>query len=90
MSLTIELSPHQEQLIRETAAREGVSVDEIIARAVSERFPPPRAEVQEFLARCEREDALASDEERAEDERIFAQLHANINETRQSLGMRLL
>ncbi len=77
MSLTIELSPLQEQIIRETAAREGVSVAEITVRALQEQFPHPNQAALELFAQWEREDALASEAERAEDARIYAEIEKN-------------
>ncbi len=77
MSLTIELSPIQEQLIRETAKREGVSVNEVIERTIKERFPRPNEATLELFAQWEREDALATEEERAEDVRIYADIEKN-------------
>ncbi len=74
MSLTIELSPIQEQIIRETAEREGVSLAEITVRALQERFPHPNQKTLELFAQWEREDALASENERAEDARIYAEI----------------
>ncbi len=86
MSLTIELLPAQEQQIQQEAERAGVSVSEIVRRALDARFPVTGGASNGKA----REDAPLNEEERAEEERIFAQLHANINETRRSLEMRTL
>lgn len=78
MTLTIEISPIQEQLVREAAECEGISVSEVVWRAFQERFPASNSTIN---------NAPPSADERAEEEQLFAQLHANMNETRRSLEM---
>lgn len=87
MSLTIELLPFQEQQIQQEAEREGVSVSEVIRRAIAARFPMPNGVISPT---AESNAAPLSDEERESEERVFEQLHAHMNETRLSLGMRTI
>ncbi len=79
MSLTIELLPDQEQRIQEEAERAGISVDELVRRALDASFFTSADDANQLR-----------DKERAEEESLFEQLHANMNETRQALGMRTL
>ena len=44
MSLTIELSPHDEHRLREEAARQGVPPEELVLRAVKQIFPASNEE----------------------------------------------
>ena len=85
VALRIELLPSQEQQIQQEAEREGVSVTEVVRRVIEARFPTVNG-----AAPHEINNTPLTEEERAEEERLFAQLHANMTETRESRGMRTL
>lgn len=83
----MSLSPASETLIREYAARDGVSIDELIQRTFTPRQPQPNAKALAFIAairKWQSEDELG----RRDQERI--ELQTNLDHSRRQAGMRTL
>ena len=66
MSLTIELSPQEEQRLREEAARQGLPPEELVLQAVKQLIPSDSNDIEARLARLDR---ILLDPDDAEDQR---------------------
>jgi hypothetical protein len=96
MSLTIELSPFEKAQLDAAAEREGVPL-EVFARKLVTRdlvpengHPEPEDPTLALFRKWKAEDAEMTPEEVQAENELFDQFIKNVNETRASLGMRLL
>jgi len=88
-----ELAPEIESSVRDYAAREGVSINELLARTFPPRhsLPSPKAlRLIEAIRQWQAEDMTDDEEELDRRDRERAELHANLNQSRQNSGMRVL
>ena len=90
----LDLSPETENNVREYAAREGVSIDELLARTFPPR-PQPQLDAKarkliDAIRQWQVEDATDDEEELDRRDQDRAQLEANLNQSRQQAGMRPL
>ena len=95
MSLTIELSPEEEQRLAEAVRQEGMVPEEFVRRVLRRNLPgqpgtggedPNLALFREWAA----EDAQRTPEEIAQENELWEKFETNANETRSALGMRQL
>lgn len=90
--MSLELTPGNESTVREYAAAEGVSINDLIARTFPPRPRPALAEdaVMQFLNAQLREAENATPEEVATADAAHRQWQQNMNESRRTSGERLL
>ena len=82
MSILIELPPTEEAQVAETASREGVSVEDLVKKAIRHYLPqnppePINAATIALIKQWEEEDAKMTPEEREKDRQIFAEIEKN-------------
>lgn len=96
MTVTIELTPEQEQQLREAARLEGLDPAELAKRLVTERLPSLAANEPEqdptlaLFAQWEKEDADMTPEEIEQERHLWEAFQQDINATRHAQGMRQL
>jgi hypothetical protein len=96
MSLTIELSPSEKAQLDAVAEREGLPTEELARKLVTSHLLPENGHTTEedptlaLFRKWEEEDAKMTPEDIAAENQLWEQFLKNVNETRASLGMRLL
>ena len=96
MSLTIELSPFEKAQLDAEAEREGLPVEELARKLVIRDLKQENGHVEAedptlaLFRKWKEEDAEMTPEEVEGENALFDQFLKNVNETRASLGMRLL
>ena len=92
MSLTIDLLPTQEIRINQEAQKAGITVSELVQRALAERFPVISDEDMQALALIEQwiSEAPADPHQQREAEEDLREFQNSINQTRHEAGARLL
>ena len=91
MGLVINLPPAQEMRLQKEAQKEGVTVDELVRRAVDEKFPALPDEDVLALELIERwiAEAPADPEQAREAEEDLRTFQRSLNGTRAEAGARL-
>lgn len=91
MALLVELAPAQEQQLQDIARQNGVSVGELVARTLTERFSSSSEDAQ-ALALIEQwiSEALTSIQAIHDAESDLREFQQAINETRRGAGARVL
>jgi hypothetical protein len=91
MTLTINLPPAQEIRLHEEAQKEGVTVNELIERAIAERFPVEVDERAKALALIEQwiSEAPTDPEQVKEAEEDLREFQRSLNQTRREAGARI-
>jgi hypothetical protein len=96
MTLTIELTPEQDQQLQAAARHEGIGTAELAQKLVTERLPSLSAQAEEqdptlaLFAQWEQEDADMTPEEIEQERLLWEEFQKDINATRQAQRMRLL
>ena len=96
MTLTIELSAAEQARLAAAARQEGMAPAELARRVLAENLPPlsegaPAGDpTLELFRQWAAEDAKRTPDEAAQENELWEQFQANLNETRQALGMRRL
>ena len=96
MRLAIELSPGEQARLAAAAKQEGVAPAELARKVLTEHLPPLAEEPQPedptlaLFRQWAEEDAKHTPEEAAQENELWEQFQANVNETRALLGMRKL
>ena len=96
MALVINLTPNEEARLQHAAQQSGIAPAELARKIVSANLPliqatqtpkdPTLALFEQWLT----EDAQVTAEQKEQESLIWEQFEAGINETRKTLGMRLL
>lgn len=94
MTLTIDLSPSEEVQFTDVARQEGLQPADFVKKLVAERLPPEQSEPHDptlaLFAQWAQEDAKMTPGEIEQERRLWEQFEANVNETREALGMERL
>ena len=88
--MSLELSPEIETTVREYAAAEGVSIDDLMARYFPPRRVPAEDPVLQFLNAQIAEAQNATPEQIAEADAEWRDFRQSMNANRQANGERLL
>ena len=96
MTLKVELTPSEEARLAAVAREEGVSPAEFARKLLTERLPPAAVNGPEedptlaLFRQWGEEDARRTPDEADNENRLWEEFEANVNATRQILGMRQL
>src|SRR5437773_2687352 len=96
MSLTIDLDPTDEARLAAAAKQEGLAPAELVRRVLAEHLPPLAEGAPEedptlaLFRQWGAEDRKRTPDEVSKENELWERFQANLNETRQALGMRQL
>ena len=98
MTLTIDLTPTEEAQITAVAHSTGLSPAEAARKLLTQNLPSVSENISQTMedptlalfAQWKAEDAQMTPEEAAEEQQLWEQFEQNVNETRDTLGMRHL
>jgi hypothetical protein len=96
MSVVIELSPDEQARLAAAAEQEGVAPAELARKVLTKHLPAlaegpqPEDPTLALFRQWEAEGAARTPEEAAQENELWEQFQANVNETRALLGMRKL
>ena len=88
--MPLDIAPEIENIVREYAEAEGISINDLLARCFPPRRIPPDDPVLKFLNDRLRQAEGASPAEQTEAEAEWQSFQNNINENRRANGERLL
>ena len=96
MSILIELPPIEEAQIAAMASQQGVSVDDLIKKAIRLYVPQQKVpqhinkELLNVINELKLQDASTTKETIQQERTLFAKIESGINSVREELGMRKL